>query len=69
MVCGPIEGDPADPLGWTITNPTLIVEILSTATEEDSGAWEYSEVTGGTLELSVGGATIDLARLYADLPV
>ncbi len=34
MVCGSIEGDPADPSGATITNPTLIVEVLSPSTEE-----------------------------------
>src|SRR4051812_34501809 len=32
MVCGAIEGDPADPSGATITNPTLIVEVLSAST-------------------------------------
>ncbi|MCZ7681461.1 MAG: Uma2 family endonuclease [Sandaracinaceae bacterium] len=35
IVCGPIEGDPADPSGQTVTNPTLIVEVLSPSTEED----------------------------------
>ncbi|MBX3233833.1 MAG: Uma2 family endonuclease [Labilithrix sp.] len=35
VVCGPIEGDPADPDGPTITNPTLLVEILSPSTEEE----------------------------------
>lgn len=34
MVCGPIERDPDDPSGTTITNPTLIVEVLSPSTEE-----------------------------------
>jgi Uma2 family endonuclease len=33
VVCGPIEGDPADRSGQTITNPTLLVEVLSPATE------------------------------------
>ena len=32
-MCGPIEGDPADPSGATITNPTLLVEVLSPSTE------------------------------------
>jgi Uma2 family endonuclease len=103
MVCGPIEGDPADPAGATITNPTLIVEVLSVSTEDedrgnkwqhyqriaslreyvlvsqteprvesfrrlDSGAWEYREVTSGTLELE-SGAVLELGALYADLPV
>lgn len=46
MVCGPIEGDPADPSGSTITNPTLIVEVLSPSTEEDDrGAkWQHYQL-------------------------
>lgn len=35
LVCGPIEGDPADPSGATITNPTVIIEVLSPSTEEE----------------------------------
>lgn len=34
MVCGPIELDPADASGTTITNPTLLIEVLSPSTEE-----------------------------------
>jgi len=34
MVCGPIEFDPADPRQTTITNPTLLIEVLSPNTEE-----------------------------------
>jgi len=34
MVCGPIELDPSDRSGTTITNPTLLVEVLSPSTEE-----------------------------------
>jgi len=103
MVCGPIEGDPADPTGPTITNPMLIVEVLSASTEEEdrgnkwqhyqripslmeyvlvsqtnprvesyrrlpSGTWEYRETTEGVAQL-LSGATLDLAALYADLPV
>lgn len=34
MVCGPIELDPADRSGTTITNPVLLVEVLSPSTEE-----------------------------------
>lgn len=102
MVCGAIEGDPADPSGATITNPTVVVEVLSPSTEEDdrgpkwqdyqlvpslreyvlvsqaeprierfvrldSGAWEYSDVTTGKVQLSTGAA-LDLATLYGDLP-
>jgi len=34
MVCGPIELDPDDRSGTTITNPALLVEVLSPSTEE-----------------------------------
>jgi Uma2 family endonuclease len=34
LVCGPIELDAADRSGTTITNPTLLVEVLSPSTEE-----------------------------------
>jgi Uma2 family endonuclease len=102
IVCGTIEGDPADPTGATITNPVLIVEVLSPTTEQDDrgdkwqhyqlipalqeyvlvsqsharvehymrlkgGGWEYQDATEGVVHLS-SGATLDLARLYAQLP-
>lgn len=43
MVCGAIELDPADRSGTTITNPTLLVEVLSPSTEEvDRGSkWRH----------------------------
>jgi Uma2 family endonuclease len=43
MVCGSIDRDPADRTGATITNPTLIVEVLSPTTEQhDRGEkWEH----------------------------
>jgi Uma2 family endonuclease len=47
VVCGPIQGDPGDPSGDTITNPTVIVEVLSPSTEEyDRGQkWlEYQQI-------------------------
>ncbi|MGH9421109.1 MAG: Uma2 family endonuclease [Thermoanaerobaculia bacterium] len=34
MICGPIEYDPDDAAHTTITNPVLIVEILSATTEK-----------------------------------
>lgn len=102
VVCGPIEGDPADQTGATITNPTLLVEVLSPSTEQEdrgnkwlqyqqisslqeyvlvsqaearieryrrlpSGAWEYSETTRGSVQLSTG-AVLDLTKLYDGLP-
>jgi Uma2 family endonuclease len=33
MVCGPIEYDPSDPERTTVTNPILLVEVLSVTTE------------------------------------
>jgi Uma2 family endonuclease len=43
LVRGAIEGDPADPSGDTITNPVLIVEVLSPSTEQvDRGdKWQH----------------------------
>lgn len=102
MVCGEIQGDPADLSGQTITNPVLLVEVLSPSTEEEDrgnkwqhyqlipslqeyvlvsqahprveryrrlpdGAWEYRDATEGSVQL-LGGATLDLAALYAQLP-
>src|SRR6202007_916231 len=34
VVCGAVERDPGDYTGHTITNPTLLVEVLSPSTEE-----------------------------------
>jgi Uma2 family endonuclease len=102
LVCGPIEGDPTDPTDTTLTNPALIVEVLSPSTEEDdrgakwehyqsipslqeyvlvtqaqarvehyrrleSGGWEYHDSRQGQVHLQCG-ATLDLDRLYAELP-
>jgi Uma2 family endonuclease len=46
MVCGPIEGDPVDPSGATITNPTLIIEVLSPATEQNDRGdkWQHYQL-------------------------
>lgn len=46
MVCGALEGDPADPTGATVTNPALIVEVLSPSTEdEDRGRkWQHYQM-------------------------
>ena len=46
VVCGPIEGDPADPTGATITNPVLLIEVLSPSTEEeDRGSkWQHYQL-------------------------
>ncbi len=102
MVCGPLAYDPEDAAHTTITNPTLLVEVLSVTTEKGdrgnkwmhyqripslheyvlveqqprveiyrrmpSGTWEYLEVREGTIHLA-SGPTLDLAMLYADLPI
>jgi Uma2 family endonuclease len=46
LVCGPIEGDPADPSGHTITNPTVVVEVLSPSTEEEDrgNKWQHYQL-------------------------
>ena len=35
LVCGDVEVHPGDPHGRTVTNPTIIVEVLSDSTAED----------------------------------
>lgn len=46
VVCGPIEGDPADPSGETITNPMLIIEVLSPTTEQNDrgNKWQHYQL-------------------------
>ncbi|HMR75262.1 MAG TPA: Uma2 family endonuclease [Polyangiaceae bacterium] len=46
LVCAPIEGDPADPSGNTVTNPTLLVEVLSPSTEEEDrgNKWRHYQL-------------------------
>jgi Uma2 family endonuclease len=46
MVCGPLERDPADGTGATITNPTVIVEVLSPTTEsyDRGGKWLHYQL-------------------------
>ena len=102
MICGPLEYDLEDAAHTTITNPVLIVEVLSVTTEKgdrgnkwlhyqripslqeyvlvsqeprieifrrtSSETWEYFEVHEGSVLLT-SGPTLDLAILYADLPV
>jgi Uma2 family endonuclease len=34
VVCGQLETDPADPRGNTVTNPLVLVEVLSPSTDE-----------------------------------
>jgi Uma2 family endonuclease len=67
MVCGPIEGDPADPSGSTISNPTLIVEVLSPSTEQDDrgSKWQHYQLISSLQEyvlVSQGEARIERYR-------
>jgi Uma2 family endonuclease len=41
MVCGPTEVDPGDPSGETITNPGLLVEVLSPSTEQVDRGYKW----------------------------
>lgn len=47
MACEPLEGDPADPEGATMTNPQLVVEVLwpSTESEDREPKWlHYQQI-------------------------
>ena len=43
LVCGPIEGDPDDRSGQTITNPMLLVEVLSASTESADRGYKWEQ--------------------------
>lgn len=43
VVCGPLEKDPADPSGSTVTNPVLLVEVLSPSTEEEDRGHKWHD--------------------------
>ena len=70
MVCGTIESDPADPGGTTITNPMLIVEILSPSTEEDDrgGKWHDYQLIPSLQEYVLVGQTSPRVESYRRLP-
>lgn len=67
MVCGAIEGDPADPSGATITNPTVLVEVLSPSTEEEDrgNKWRHYQLLSSLEEyvlVSQGPPRIEIFR-------
>lgn len=70
MVCGPIEGDPADPSGATITNPTLLVEILSPSTEEEDrgNKWLHYQQIPALQEYVLVSQTTQRVELFRRLP-
>lgn len=69
MVCGPIEGDPADPLGYTITNPILIVEVLSSSTEEEDrgNKWQHYQLIPSLAEYVLVSQTHPRVECYRRL--
>lgn len=70
VVCGPIEGDPADPTGATITNPTLLVEVLSPSTEqEDRGnKWQHYQLIPSLREYVLVSQAEARVERYRRLP-
>lgn len=70
MVCGPIEGDPADPSGATITNPNLVVEVLSSPTEaEDRGSkWQHYQLLASLEDYVLVSQTEARIERYRRLP-
>jgi Uma2 family endonuclease len=70
MVCGPIEGDPSDPAGSTITNPTLLVEVLSPSTEQDDrGAkWQHCQLIPSLVEYVLVSQAEPRIERYRRLP-
>lgn len=70
LVCGPIEGDPADPSGATITNPLLIVEVLSASTEEEDrgNKWQHYQLIPSLMEYVLVSQTHPRVECYRRLP-
>lgn len=70
MVCGPIEGDPADPSGATITNPTVIVEVLSASTEEEDrgNKWQHYQLIPSLTEYVLVSQSHPRIESYRRLP-
>ncbi|HEX4422769.1 MAG TPA: Uma2 family endonuclease [Kofleriaceae bacterium] len=70
IVCGPIEGDPADPTGATITNPVLIVEVLSPSTEQDDRGdkWQHYQLIASLQEYVLVSQSHARVEHYRRLP-
>jgi len=69
LVCGPIEGDPADPTDTTITNPTVLVEVLSPSTEADDrgGKWQHYQQLSSLREYVLVSQESDRLERYRRL--
>jgi len=70
LVCGAIEGDPLDPSGATITNPDLIVEVLSVSTEEEDrgNKWQHYQLIPSLKEYVLVSQTQPRIESYRRLP-
>jgi Uma2 family endonuclease len=70
VVCGPIESDPADPSGATITNPTVIVEVLSPSTEEEDrgNKWRHYQLIPSLQEYVLVSQSEPRLERYHRLP-
>lgn len=70
LVCGAIEGDPADPSGATITNPTLLAEVLSVSTEEEDcgNKWQHYQLIPSLTEYVLVSQTHPRVECYTRLP-
>jgi Uma2 family endonuclease len=70
FVCGEIEGDPTDPSGATITNPTLLIEVLSPSTEDDDRGekWQHYQRIPSLREYVLVDQTRARLESYRRLP-
>ncbi|MCK6534335.1 MAG: Uma2 family endonuclease [Polyangiaceae bacterium] len=70
MVCGPIEGDPSDPTGAAITNPSLLVEVLSASTEEEDrgNKWQHYQLIPALTEYVLVSQTHPRVECFTRLP-
>jgi Uma2 family endonuclease len=70
LVCGAIEGDPADPSGATISNPSLLVEVLSPSTEEEDrgNKWQHYQLIPSLQEYLLVSQTRPRLESYRRLP-
>ena len=70
MVRGPIEGDPSDPTGATITNPTLLVEVLSPSAESDDrgSKWQHYQLVPSLREYVLVSQTEPRIEVHRRLP-
>jgi len=69
VVCGTIQGDLADPTGATITNPVLIVEVLSPTTEQDDRGdkWQHYQLIPSLQEYVLVGQSYARIERYRRL--